>query len=158
MKTLVVYNSYFGNTEKVAQAVCETLKSRGEAECRKVSEVDPGQLQGYDLLVVGSPTRAFQPSDGTKKFLKNIPTDALQGMDVAAFDTRINPEETNSGFLRFMVRMFGYADAPIARQLTKKGGRLSGKTEGFFVSASEGPLKDGELERAQDWARSLGQA
>ncbi len=155
MKALVVYDSYFGNTEKVAQAVGETLQSQGDVQVRKVTEMDPAQLQGLDLLVVGSPTRAFQPSDGTKKFLKSIPADALKGVDVAAFDTRINPEETNSGFLRFMVRMFGYADAPIAKQLTKKGGRLVGKTEGFFVKESEGPLKDGELARAKDWVRSL---
>ncbi len=155
MKTLVVYDSYFGNTEKVAQAVAQALESRGAVEVRKAKEVNPSQLQDLDLLVVGSPTRAFQPSDGTKQFLKGIPGDALQGVDVAAFDTRINPEDTGSGFLRFMVRMFGYADAPIAKQLQKKGGRLVGETAGFFVKESEGPLKDGELDRAADWARSL---
>ncbi len=158
MKALVVYDSYFGNTEKVAQAVGEALQSRGDVQVRKVTEVQPDQLQGLDLLVVGSPTRAFQPSDGTKNFLKGIPGDALQGVNVAAFDTRISMEDTKSGILRFIVRTFGYADVPIARQLTKKGGQLVGKTEGFFVKESEGPLKDGELERAADWARSLAQA
>ncbi len=155
MKALIVYDSYFGNTEKVARALGDALQSTGDVLVRKVTEVGPGDLQGVDLLVVGSPTRGFRPSEGTNRFLKSIPDGALKAVDVAAFDTRISPEDTKSGFLRFMLRTFGYADAPIAKQLQKKGGRLVGQTAGFNVKNSEGPLKEGELERAAQWARSL---
>jgi flavodoxin len=58
MKTLVVYDSVFGNTEKVALKIGEELG----AETIKVSEVSYAQLIGLDCLVVGSPTRAFNPT------------------------------------------------------------------------------------------------
>lgn len=54
-----------------------------------------------------------------------------------------------------MVKIFGYAAEPIARQLMKKGGTLALPPEGFYVKASEGPLKDGELDRAAAWARQI---
>ena len=155
MKTLVIFDSYFGNTEQVARAVGNTLSSQGTEEIVKVSEVSPQQMEGVDLLVVGSPTRAFQPSDGTKAFLKRLANGSLDGIKVAAFDTRIKPEDTGSSFLKFMVNIFGYAAKPIADRLAKKGGQLAGTPEGFYVKASEGPLKDGELERAAAWAVKL---
>jgi hypothetical protein len=57
---------------------------------------------------------------------------------------------------RFLyVRTFGYAAKPIARSLTKKGGELHLPPEGFYVQGMEGPLVEGELERAEDWARQI---
>ncbi len=121
----------------------------------RVKDVTPEQLKGIDLLFVGSPTRAFRPSDATRAFLAGLPAGSLSGVKVAAFDTRISAEDTNSGFLRFMVKLFGYAAKPIANQLQKKGGALAQPPEGFYVKASEGPLKEGELERATSWARTV---
>ncbi|MFC1983163.1 hypothetical protein ACFLV5_05230 [Chloroflexota bacterium] len=37
----------------------------------------------------------------------------------------------------------------------KKGGNLVVPEEGFFVKDKEGPLVDGEIERAARWARSM---
>jgi len=54
-----------------------------------------------------------------------------------------------------MIKLFGYAAKPIAGMLKKKGGSLVQQPEGFYVKDSEGPLKDGELERAARWAQSL---
>jgi hypothetical protein len=61
----------------------------------------------------------------------------------------------NNKFLTFMEGIFGYAADPIAKGLVKKGAELKGTAEGFFVNASEGPLRDGELERAAAWAKEL---
>ncbi len=159
MKTLIVYDSYFGNTEKIARAICTSLDSLGDVQIFRVSEVRPDQLAGVDFLIVGSPTRAFRPSPAIQAYLKGLPKDALTGLRVAAFDTRINPEETNSAFLRFMVKLFGYAAKPIANQLAKKGGQLVAPPDGFYVKDTEGPLKEGEMERAANWLnRSLNPA
>jgi len=155
MKALIVFDSFFGNTEQVARAVGEALSQKDEATVARVSEVKPEHLLGIDLLVVGSPTRAFRPSEDTQAFLKGLAAQSLQGIRTAAFDTRINPDDTNSGFVRLVMRLFGYAAEPIARGLTSKGGALTGEPEGFYVEDKEGPLKDGELERARDWARGL---
>lgn len=155
MKILVVFDSFFGNTEQVARAVGDALAARGEVTVTRVSELQPGQLAGVDLLVVGSPTRAFRPSPNTQAFLKDLAPGALRGVKAAAFDTRIDPLEANSGFLRLMVNLFGYAAGPIAGALRKKGATPAGTPAGFFVKASEGPLRDGELERAASWAAGL---
>ena len=155
MKNLVVYDSVFGNTEKVARAICETIDARDEAECLQVKKVKYEELKDIDLLIVGSPTRKFSPTGAIKKFLKKLLSDDLEGVDVAAFDTRISLEDTNSWFLNLLVKLFGYAAKPIARKLEKKGGNLIIEPEGFIVSGTEGPLKNGELDRAGEWANKI---
>ena len=155
MKTLIVYDSVFGNTEQIALAIGNSLGSKEDVEICRVSDIKPEQLKGLGLLIVGSPTRGFRPTPAITEFLNKIPADGLKGVRVSAFDTRISPADVNSRLLKIMVRLFGYAAKPIADKLEKKGGTLIIPPEGFFVKDSEGPLKDGELERAADWGRKL---
>jgi flavodoxin len=155
MKALVVYDSFFGNTEKIATAIAQSLSTQYGVETIRVSEINMEQLSGVNLLVVGSPTRGFRPSPATTIFLKNIITGSLKGMKVAAFDTRISFKEIDSPILRFFAGIFGCAAQPIAARLVKKGGQAVAEPEGFFVKESEGPLKEGELERAGQWASSF---
>jgi flavodoxin len=155
MKALVVYETFFGNTERIARAIGEGLGSPEEVQVRQVGDVKPEQLVQLTLLVVGSPTRAFRPTPATKAFLRAIPQGALQGVRAAAFDTRIDTGDIKSSALRFMVNLFGYAAKPIAKRLGKKGAQLVAPGEGFCVAESEGPLKEGELERAAAWARQI---
>ena len=155
MKTLIVYDSFFGNTEKIAQAIGNSLSSKENVETLRVSEVKPEQLIGLELLIVGSPTRVFKPTKAIMYFLNRIPLNGLKGVKVAAFDTRISTANVSSRLLNILVKLFGYAAKPIAYKLEKKGGSLIIPPEGFFVKDSEGPLKDGELERAADWAKLI---
>jgi len=106
-----------------------------------------------EYLVVGSPTRGFRPTEGITTFLKGIPEGRLNGAKVAAFDTRIAPEDIKSRILRFLVKIGGYAAPSIAKRLEQAGGRLIVPPEGFAVTGTEGPMKQGELERAAEWAR-----
>lgn len=154
MKTLVLYESFFGNTEKIAQAIGSALGFSG-VDIVRMSELKSDQLDGVELLVVGTPTRAFQPGPDTKTFLKNLPAKSLTGKKVAAFDTRAEMTDKTPGFLKFMAGLFGYAAEPVSKLLVKKGGVQAQTPAGFFVLESEGPLKDGELERAADWARGI---
>lgn len=151
MKTLVIYDSVFGNTEKIAQAIAAVLST----QAIPVSQADAGQLRGLDLLVVGSPTRKFSPTEDIHKLLNSLPKNHLAGVRVAAFDTRITLETIDSKVFRFIVAKGGYAARTIAKSLEKKGGQLAAPPEGFFVTGEQGPLKDGELERAAGWAISL---
>ena len=155
METLIVYDSFFGNTEQIAQAIGNALGSQKDVEILRVSNVKPEQLTGLRLLIVGSPTRVFKPTKAITNFLKKIPSNSLKGVKVAAFDTRISTADVNSRLLSILVKLFGYAAKPIADKLEKKGGGLIIPPEGFFVKDSEGPLKDGELERAADWAKQV---
>jgi len=154
-RALVVYDSVFGNTEQVARAIGGALGPQGDVEVLKVDKVKPVQLTGLDLLVVGSPTRGFRPTASTSNLLKAIPENGLRGVKVAAFDTRIDTADVNSTVLKGMVKIFGYAAKPISDRLVKKGGELAIPPEGFYVEDREGPLKEGELERAAEWAKQI---
>lgn len=156
MKALVIYDSLYGNTEKIARTIADTLGAHGEVSILQVGDVKMEQLAGLDLLVVGSPTQQFKPTAAIKDFLKRIPANALKGLKVAAFDTRLTQSNIDgTPVLPFFVKIFGFAGEPIAKELKKKGGELIAPPEGFHVGGMEGPLKDGELERASDWAGKL---
>lgn len=150
-KVFVIYDSVFGNTERVAQSIAAALG----AQAIPVSQANAEQLRGLDLLVVGSPTRGFRPTEGISKLLNGLPKNHLAGVRVAAFDTRIVLETIDSKVFRFIVDKGGYAASTIAKALEKKGGGLAAPGEGFYVTGEQGPLKDGELERAADWANRL---
>jgi flavodoxin I len=153
MNILVVYDSYFGNTEKVANAIAEAM---GEgAGFVRAADASNEQLKGLDYLFVGSPTRAFKATKAVTDFLNKLPSGALSGVKVAAFDTRMDTKMVNNKVLTFMVGIFGYATKPIADRLQKKGGVLVAEPEGFIVLDSEGPMKEGELERAAAWAQKI---
>ena len=149
MNSLVIYDSYFGNTKKISQAITKELN----AKLIKVKDFKEKDLEGIDLLVLGSPTRAFSPSDGVKKFLREMPN--MDGFKVAVFDTRIDGEKAPSAILRFFVKIFGYASKPMLKKLERKGGERVSEPEGFYVKDIEGPLEEGELERAKKWANEI---
>ena len=142
MKTLVVYDSVHGNTEKIAKAIGDAIT--GEVQVLRAAEVNSSELQTVDLLFVGGPTHGGRPTQAIRDLLDQVPGNALQGTNVAAFDTRLPAK---------WVRIFGYAAPRIAGTLKKKGGTLIGSPEGFFVEGTEGPLREGELERAAGWAK-----
>lgn len=152
MQVLVVYDSVFGNTEKIALAVGSAVSANHKVQTLRVRDVKPELLSGPDLLIVGSPTRQFTSTPAIKKFLLGIPDKNLTGIRVAVFDTRIALSDINSSFGRFFIRTFGYAAEKMQRLLLKKGGTPASTPEGFLVDGTEGPLKAGELERAGEWA------
>jgi flavodoxin len=156
MKSIVLYDSLYGNTARIAEAIANALGEHGEVSILKVGEVQACQLVGVDLIIVGSPTQQFRPTAGMNKFLGSIPKNGLNGIRVAAFDTRLTEAEIEkSPPLRFFVKLFGFAAGRIAKQLRAKGGELVALPEGFFVQGMKGPLVDGEFERAAEWARKL---
>ena len=156
MKALVVYDSGFGNTEKIAHAIGSTLSPHSDVETVRVSALKSGQLTGLGIIVVGSPTQKFRPTNAITNFLKGIPKNGLKGVKTAAFDTRFTMSEIEkTPVLLFFVRIFGYAAKPIADRLKRKGGKLIIPPEGFYVEGVEGPLQEGELERSADWAKMI---
>lgn len=154
MKALVIYDSVFGNTEKVAQAIGEALEGPAEVSVLKVGDVPPEFWTGLDALIVGSPTRAFSATPATKKLLSGIPRQGLQGVRIAAFDTRMDVDQA-PGILKALVKLFGYAAEPLAATLRKKGGQEALPPAGFIVGGTEGPLGEGEFERAEEWAKGI---
>ncbi len=140
----MVYDSVYGNTQKIAEAVGGALA--GETKVVRVNEVDPARLGQIDLLIVGSPTLGGRPSEPMQDFLVRIPGTAVKGLKFATFDTRYSGK---------FVRVFGFAAEKIGENLVSKGGVQSSPPEPFYVKGKKGPLKEGELERAANWARGL---
>ncbi len=150
-KRLVVYDSIFGNTERIARAVAEVLN----APAKRASRIAPADLTTLELLVVGSPTRACNPTSEAKSLFGRLPAGALEGVRAAAFDTRLDTERVKSSAFNLFSRMFGYAAAKLVKLLRRRGAEIITEPTWFFVQDSEGPLVEGELEHARTWAEGL---
>jgi flavodoxin len=144
MKTLIIYDSAYNNTEKIALSIGQAIT--GEVKVVKIDRLNNTDLEGLDLLIIGSPTYGGRPTPPIIKFIDSIPETLIKGLKVAAFDTRLSTK---------LVKIFGYAAPKIDDKLKGKGGILVMPPEGFFVNGGEGPLKDGELERATNWAKTI---
>ncbi len=155
MKILVVYDSHFNNTKVIAEKIAEALAESQDVSIYRSGDVKLEQLTGLDILVAGSPTQKARPTQDIKTFLDNIPRGALKGVKAAAFDTRISIDNTHSAALRWFVKIFGYAAETIAGKLKRKGCKMILPPEGFIVQGTKGPLKQGEVERAAEWAKKI---
>ncbi len=173
MRVLVVHESLYGNTRRVAQEVAAGLavaRPDVEVTCRSAADVvglGRPALGGLDLLVLGCPTHAWGMSS-TRTRTARIAQDAAKppagehdpdaagpglrellglgldpGQRVAAFDTRLDS------------RFSGGAARRIARAAHRAGGVVVGESTGFVVTSGTGPLRDGETERARDWGKGL---
>jgi flavodoxin I len=146
MKTLVVYDSIYGNTEIIARAIGDAIP--GEVEVLRVDQVKAGDLETVDLLIIGSPTHGALPTEAVQGLIERIGSPAHEGAKVATFDTRLT-----WGFLE---RWGGFAAPKMADSLKEKGWMLAGAPGGFFVKGlRKGPLKRGEADRAAAWARGI---
>ena len=148
MNKLVIYDSQFGNTEKIAQAIGKIIS----AKTAKATNIDTSKLSNIDLLVIGSPTQGGRATPAIQKFLNSISLETLIDVKVAVFDTRFLEKDLNFA-LRLLVKTIGYAAPKMAKVLTDKGGKLIAQPEGFIVKGKNGPLASGELERAEKWLK-----
>ena len=145
MRALVIYDSIYGNTEKIAQAIASVLGERAAVDLAKVGQDEPVDWSGFELVVMGGPIHRVNLSAAMKALLKEIPKRALRGASVAAFETCYR----NPRWQR------GAAARKLARKARKFGGRLVVPAESFFVVGREGPLEEGEEERARQWAHAI---
>jgi Flavodoxin domain len=160
MRSLVVYESWFGNTRLIAEKVAGALAEEGEVELVSVDDPLPS-LDDVDLIVLGAPTHVHGLSSarsrkgaieqggagevgiGARGWIDRLPEDG--GPRVAVFDTRAHKPEL----------LVGSAAHGMARRVRRRGYRAAGEPESFFVQGTEGPLEEGELERAWWWAWTL---
>lgn len=154
MRVLVVYDSIYGNTGKIAESIVRSMGPINETMILEASQAMPELVRGNDLLIVGSPTHGGRPTPAVQSFLSRIPDNSLEGIYIAAFDTRMSASEQGTG-LRLMMRIMGFAAEKIAKRLMVKGGHQLYPSEGFVVSGQQGPLKDGEIARALRWSMKL---
>ncbi|MET0933436.1 MAG: flavodoxin domain-containing protein [Mycetocola sp.] len=168
MKAIVVFESMFGSTHELANAIAEGLRRSCDVEVMRADDVDDAAVEKADLLVVGGPTHAHSLSTEASRHSAEtmwITTDEgprpeepamteglrewLEGLDAvpprfAAFDTR-------SDMPRILT---GAASKRIARELRKKGSDAIVPPESFLVERYAG-LEDGELDRGREWGELL---
>ncbi len=143
MNILVVYDSEFGNTEQLAEVIAERLHQHGHIELTTAEQAPRTMPEAMDLLVVGGPTQGHGASPSLRSWLEGL--EPVHGVRAAAFDTRFAKPRWLTGSAALM----------IARRLGGLGFHLVRDPESFFVTHSEGPLIDGELDRAAAWADML---
>jgi flavodoxin I len=103
MKMLIVYDSFYGNIEKIANAIGDAIAS--EVKVLSVSEVKSSEFEAYDLFIVGSPTHGGKSTQAIQSFLKKNPPSAFKSTNMAAFDTRLSMK---------LVGIFGYTAEKMA--------------------------------------------
>jgi hypothetical protein len=164
VKALVVYESMFGNTERVARAVAAGLRLEGvDTTVLDVSHAAAVDLADVDLLVVGAPTHAFSLSRpatrqdavrqggrpdaaalGMREWLDTLAAEPRLPL-VATFDTRVTKVR----------RLPASASRREARILHDQGRDIVSSPAGFLVHEVSGPLESREVERAIAWGRGL---
>jgi flavodoxin len=145
MRTLVVYDSQFGNTEKLAQLIAQTLDESTATEIVRADKVNGSMLDRFDLLVLGSPTQGWNMTPALRSLVAGIPRETLHGKMAAVFDTRFHRSQW----------ITGSAARKLAGMLKEKGAMLAAAPESFFVEGKEGPLERGETDHAVRWAQAL---
>ena len=146
METLVVYDSTFGNTKRLAETIAEALKPHGPVRLLGLDTVLPQTLGVTDLLIVGGPTQAYGISARMRRFVDGVERGRTNGLVAAAFDTRYRMPSVISGS----------AARTIAGKLKRRGIHVCLPPESFFVTKGSPPqLKPGETERAAAWAKKL---
>jgi len=152
MKGIVVYDTSYGNTKKIAETIAETLKESGiEVELSYVKDVKKLSGKDYDFLVLGSPTKFGTMSFAIKFFLGKVKSEEWMSKPFAAFDTE-NPENIERS--RIENKEWSAAEK-IAQKLREKQVNQLLPVLKALVLDQKGPLVEGEVERTKDYARKL---
>ena len=170
MKAFVVYESLYGNTQKIAEAIVAGMQPWIDAEAVRVGDAAPDLIDRAALVVVGGPTHAWGMSrrrtrrvaaDDVAKHGGAVARGAVEigvrewlfdvdgkGHRSAAFDTRFDKPRM----------LTGSAVRAIERGLLAADFTIFSRPRSFVVSGSSGPLADGELDRAREWGETMGRA
>lgn len=134
-RAIVIYDTRFGNTEKVARALAKGMEEQEVgADCLEVGEVNINKLVEYDFLAVGGPTHIHGVSRPMKAFLEELRSVDIAGKKGFAFDTKIESWWAGS------------AAKGIEKRLRKLGVKIVRSRESAIVKGREGPLEDGTEE------------
>lgn len=142
MNTLIVYDSTFGNTGQIARAIAGALGEYGTVRLSHLPESGSLNTRGIDVLIIGGPTQNHGLSPALRHFFERVRRGTFSGLAAAAFDTRY----------RMPVWKSGSAATSIARKAKRAGASLLVAPESFFVSGRKGPLEEGEVRHAREWA------
>jgi flavodoxin I len=153
MQTFVIYDSKFGNTERIAEAIGRGAGAFGDVRVMSTAEagITATLVERPDLLLLGGPTQKRGPSPALRAFMDDLPG-PLRGIPAASFDTRY----------RGPLLLMGSAAACVAKVIAKSGAQPVAPPESFFMERG-GPmerqqLEPGEVQRAEQWGGAVAAA
>jgi len=149
MRAIVVYDTSYGNTAVIAEAIRSGLGD--DATAREVETLNASDLSKFDLLVIGSPTQSGRATPSVRTWISQIPGAVVRRLRFVAFDTRLPTD----GLLGAIMQIVGHAAPRISHSLRSRGATEIAPAHGFIVTGKAGPLADKEKERAVAWGQSL---
>ena len=168
MRAVVIYESMYGNTHQVAEAIGRGLASTGEVHVVHVSDARCRDLDNCDLVVVGGPTHAHSISRASTRHDAVVKAAQKDELTVEPDAERIGVREWLNDLapascslaasfdtrLEGSPMLTGRASKTIAKRLRDKGYQLPSDPESFLVT-KDSVLVEGEDERAEAWGRAL---
>lgn len=157
MKGIVAYDTYYGNTKLVAEAIVEQIKAEGhEAELRNVREDHPSTPKG-DFAFVGSPVRMGRVTGRTRKFVKGLDRTAWQDKPIAAFVTIGKMKENPTEKEKTSFQKLSLNPGLEFRDLMKDRG-LKAHDQVLYVEVKDGwkgPLVETGIEKTKQFAHDF---
>ncbi|MEM3730776.1 MAG: flavodoxin domain-containing protein [Candidatus Bathyarchaeia archaeon] len=146
MKVIIVYESRYGNTKRVAETIVEGIQEiEGvEASVSELKEVDFSTIQSYDAILIGSPNHLGGPTRGIKGFIDRLGKLKLEGKGFAVFDT-------------YMGRDFEKAVKKMEKRINEKVSGLKQIASGLSIKVLgiKGPIAEGELQKCKEFGKRI---
>lgn len=176
MEVTIVYESLFGNTRAIAEAIADGVRETdpsGHVTLLRVGEAKTGEVEQAELLIVGGPTHMrgmtsnlsrskglhSEEEAAQTKGLTFEPEEGAEGPGVRDWLGALPPARPGAHAAAFdtraAFRLAGGAARKISHQLHRHGYALAAKPAGFIIEGTEGPLRAGEQDRARAWGRTL---
>jgi|YelNatPaOPRAMG01_1025707.scaffolds.fasta_scaffold32463_3 flavodoxin len=146
-KVIVVYESRYGNTKRVAESIIEGIKEVGgvEVSLKELKELgDVKRIAEYDVTLIGSPNHVGGPTRGIKSFIDKFSELPLTGKKFAVFDT-------------YLGRDFEKAVKKMEKRIKEKAPDLKQVTAGLSIKVKgiKGPVEEGELAKCVEFGKNI---
>jgi flavodoxin len=155
MKALVVYDTYYGNTKAVAEAIAAQVEAEGHsAELRNVRDREAAHAEG-DVMFLGSPVRMGSVTGKVKRFLDKL-GDGWRGKPLFVFTTTLALPENATDEQRQSQDKWDHGAGRKLRDLAKaKGLDASDDLLWVEVKGMRGPLVDTGIEETREFTRGV---
>ena len=147
MRTVIVYDTKYGNTKQVAERIAEGLKEADgmETNLEYVKDVDTMRLSDYDAILIGAPVHMGAPSRTISKFIDNMAKLDLKEKRGAVFDTYLKTD-------------YEKGVKPMESRINQKVPGLKLVVPGLSVQVAgmSGPITEGELPKCTEFGKRIG--
>ncbi|MBS7630695.1 flavodoxin family protein [Candidatus Bathyarchaeota archaeon] len=146
MRVIIIYESKYGNTKRVAEAIAEGLNEVGgvETSVMELKELDLNDIFNYDVILIGSPNHIGGPTRGIKGFIDKLSELELEEKMFAVFDTYLGKD-------------FEKAVKKMEKQIAEKVPKLKRVAQGLSIKVNglRGPIADRELEKCREFGKNI---